>query len=207
MGWQWEWRSSGSGCMEGVKTINVHLFGWQAVCPFRWLPRPQNWELRAQNSALRIQTSDRLRPTKPTTHPQNQTQPLAVWVLSAIWFLSCVFGVLLFCSRAAKVNNSSKRQQNLLNYYLPLCCFVWLGRRGRLPELKSKPKGWFNPFHRNLAFIPKREKCPEKLQKYVTKDTAMIILGEGIYLSFRNLKHPFADLLSSDIANSNFTLI
>lgn len=155
---------------KGLRLSMFTYFGWQAVCPFRWFGGCL--DLRTGNSERRTQTSDRLRPTKPTTHPQNQTQPLAVWVLSAIWFLSCVFGVLLFCSRAAKVNNSSKRQQNLLNYYLPLCCFVWLGRRGRLrePKPKPKPKGWFNPFHRNLDLIPKREKCPKKLQKYVTKD-------------------------------------
>lgn len=58
--------------------------------------------------------------------------------LSTVWFL-----LLCFCVWFArgKVNNSSKRQQNLLNYYLPLLLYLTLhathNARGR-KEVKAE---------------------------------------------------------------------
>lgn len=109
--------------------------------------------------------------------------------LSTVWFL-----LLCFCVWFArgKVNNSSKRQQNLLNYYLPLLLYLTLhgtqgahggggGGGGLVGGTKLGRRGC-NPFSMaKFTFASSREKVTR--WKYVTKSlpiSALIIARSSL---------------------------
>lgn len=88
----------------------------------------------------------------------------------------CLISVVLCLVRArGKVNNSSKRQQNLLNYYLPLLPYLTFVRRQRGRLQVCQPAAC-NPLPKTLPSAQSVRNQHKKVRYKILDNFAMIIM-------------------------------